>query len=274
MTTPKILIPMSDHGHDPTEVAIPYKIFTAAEFDVHFATETGQSPRLDARMLYGVTGALLGANAEAKAAAVALQTSSESRAGSFAKPLAWSREGFSLGDYDLVFLPGGHERGVRQIIGSERMHELLAEYFPLTRRAAAAAETGIQERRKKRAIAAICHGVQVLAFTPSPDVPGKSIIHDARTTALPHWMEQGIWWLTRLWLGDYYKTFGRGSKSVQQFVEEGLDDRALFVVPEGWGGKPFVVEDERYRYLSARYPPDAWVLAERAVELVREGIGE
>jgi len=33
---------------------------------------------------------------------------------------------------DDVFLPGGHDKGIRQILDSQRVHELLAEYFPLT----------------------------------------------------------------------------------------------------------------------------------------------
>jgi hypothetical protein len=31
----------------------------------------------------------------------------------------------------------------------------------------------------------------------------------------------------------------------------------------------FIVEDPKHNYLSARFPPDSWRLAERAVEVVR-----
>ena len=121
------------------------------------------------------------------------------------KPLAWTAPDFSLESYDLVFLPGGHEKGVRQVIESDIVHRHLAEYFPQTR------------KPSKKAVAAICHGVMVLSETLLPD--GKSVIHDARTTALPGFMEQAAFWGTRAWLGDYYKTFGASSDTVETSVK-------------------------------------------------------
>ena len=110
--------------------------------------------------------------------------------------VSWSDEHFTLEVYDLVFLPGGHEKGVIQLINSPRVHALLAEYFPLTR------------KPSKKCCAAICHGVMALSESslPGNGGKGKSILHDATTTALPGAMEQGIFWGTRAWLGDYYKT--------------------------------------------------------------------
>jgi putative intracellular protease/amidase len=253
--------------HIPLEVAIPFKIFTEAGFDVHFATESGKSPRCDSKMLYGIVGALLGANREAKSAYHAMIASDSTVAGSISKPHAWTSPAFSLVEYDLVFLPGGHDKGVRQIVDSSATHNLLADYFPKTRRSLT----------PKRTLAAICHGVQVLAFTPANTTTStgksKSIIHDAKTTALPAFMEESIFWLTRLFLGDYYKTYGSGSKNVQRFVEDGLDDPKQFVNSPSWNARaPFIVEDETYNYVTGRFPPDAWVLARRAVEMVKEGM--
>lgn len=260
--------PAHVHTPPPTlEAAIPCKIFNEAGFDVHFATEQGKSPRCDSKMLYGIIGALLGANREAKAAYHAMITSDSHDAGSINKPYAWTSPGFSLAEYDLVFLPGGHDKGVRQIIDSSTMHDQLADYFPKTRRSLT----------PKRTVAAICHGVQVLAFTPanttSSSGKSKSIIHDAKTTALPAFMEESIFWLTRLFLGDYYKTYGHGSKSVQRFVKDGLDHPKQFVNGPKWNATaPFIVEDETYNYVTGRFPPDAWLLARRAVEMVKEGV--
>lgn len=117
------------------------------------------------------------------------------------KAIAWSDEGFTLDPYDLVFLPGGHEKGVVQVINSPITHRLMVDYFPKTR------------KPSKKNVAAICHGVMVLSESSLPD--GKSVIHDATTTALPGFMDQSIFWATRAWLGDYYKTYGAGSESVQ-----------------------------------------------------------
>ena len=128
--------------------------------------------------------------------------------------VSWSDAEFTLMNYDLVFLPGGHEKGVVQVINSPRVHQLIAEYFPQTR------------KPSKKSISAICHGVMVLSETSGAD--GKCIIHDATTTALPAMFEQSIFWGTRLVLGDYYKTYGAGSESVEQSVTKRLDQSTQF----------------------------------------------
>lgn len=56
---PKVVILMSDYGNDPTEVATPYTEFKKASFEVTFATETGNVPHCDERMLTGLTQKLL-----------------------------------------------------------------------------------------------------------------------------------------------------------------------------------------------------------------------
>jgi putative intracellular protease/amidase len=122
----------------------------------------------------------------------------------FMNPLSWSAPGFSLDPYNLVFLPGGHEKGVRQLIDSPIIHNLLAIYFPQT------------VKPSKKAVAAVCHGVMVLSETRGAD--GKSIIHDCTTTALPARFEQVAYWGTRAFLGDYYKTYGAGSDDVEASV--------------------------------------------------------
>jgi putative intracellular protease/amidase len=162
-------------------------------------------------MLSGITGALLGANKTSKQKYQTLKSTSES----FQKPRAWSDPSFKLEDYDLVFLPGGHEKGMRQLIDSARVHDLLRSYFPKTVKPSA------------KSLAAICHGVQVLAMTKADQ--GKSIISETKTTALPAAMEEGIFQATRLFLGDYYKTYGAGTHSVQKIVTDSLNDTSQFV---------------------------------------------
>lgn len=122
----------------------------------------------------------------------------------FTHPLSWSAPSFSLDSYNLIFLPGGHEKGVRQLIDSPIIHKLLAEYFPKT------------AKPSTKAVAAVCHGVMVLSETQGAD--GKSIIHECDTTALPARFEQIAFWGTRLFLGDYYKTYGAGSDDVEASV--------------------------------------------------------
>lgn len=99
------------------------------------------------------------------------------------KAIAWSDADFTLEPYDLVFLPGGHEKGVVQVINSPIVHKMMVDYFPQTK------------KPSMKSCAAICHGVMVLSESSLPN--GKSVIHDVTTTALPGAMEQGIFWATR-----------------------------------------------------------------------------
>jgi putative intracellular protease/amidase len=122
----------------------------------------------------------------------------------FQTPLSWTSSDFSLDSYNLVFLPGGHEKGVRQLIDSSVMQKQLASYFPAT------------AKPSSKTVAAVCHGVMVLSETKGTD--GKSVIHECVTTALPARFEQVAFWGTRAFLGDYYKTYGAGSDDVEKSV--------------------------------------------------------
>lgn len=212
MTTmaPSVIFLMADYGHDPTETAIPWEIFDKAGFKVDFATANGTVPKCDEKMISGISGALLGADKQAKAAYANLQ----SRFQDGLEVLSFSDPSFSLKSYDLVFLPGGHDKGIRPLIESPRMHDLLVSYFPSTK------------QPSSKSLAAICHGVQVLAAASLPD--GKSVMHDAETTALPSFLEQTAFQVTRLFMGDYYKTYGYGSDDVQTIVTNRLDDPSQF----------------------------------------------
>lgn len=166
-------------------------------------------------------------------------------------PLSWDK--IDLSSYNLVFLPGGHEKGVRQIIDSPTVHSLLSAYMPLTLKPSA------------HALVAVCHGVMVLANTK--DASGKSVLHDKTTTALAGGHEQGIFWATRAVLGDYYKTYGAGSESVEESVKKVLDEPEV-----QWKGSlgmaPLVVKDERFNYVSARFPGDVPEMVKVVIEMV------
>lgn len=194
-----------------TETAVPWKVFQDAGFAVSFATETGKPPECDKRMLEGWTGSLLGANAAAKAAYTTLTENAE-----FGRPQAWTTPGFSLTDYDVVFIPGGHDKGVRQLLDSSQAQDALAAYFETTK------------KPSPKVIAAICHGPQVLANATRADGTDKSVLYDCTTTGLPTMMEQSIFHATRIVLGDYYKTYGAGSDSVQRAVTKKLRDPSQY----------------------------------------------
>ncbi|KAI2602864.1 class I glutamine amidotransferase-like protein [Hypoxylon fragiforme] len=246
VSNPKVLIMMADYGHDPTETAVPYTTFKNANYAISFATETGRPPRCDKKLLEGFTQKLFGASKEVISMYRKMALSEEMR-----HPLSWSAPDFTLDSFDLVLFPGGHDKGVRQIIDSPIVHRLVADYFPQTR------------RPSKKVIAAVCHGVMVLS--ESKDAEGKSVIRDCNTTALPAKFEQAAYWSTRAVLGDYYKTYGHGSANVEESVKKVLADPSQFKASLNPGA--FTVEDEQYNYISAWYPGDAEMFADEIIKL-------
>ena len=120
-----------------------------------------------------------------------------------------------------------------------------------------------------RPVAAICHGVVVLARSIDP-ATGKSVIADAHTTCLPRYMERSAYALTAWRLGRYYRTY-------PQYVEDEVrsvlnDDTQQFRVgPRTLTRRgsarsdagAFVVEDGRY--ISARWPGDAYLFARKLI---------
>ncbi|KXJ85071.1 class I glutamine amidotransferase-like protein [Microdochium bolleyi] len=244
----KAVFVMADYGHDPTETAVPYAAFKAAGYDVSFVTEAGKTPECDKKMLEGVTQKLLGATKGVVSLYSKMALSPE-----FRSPKSWSSPDFTLEAYDIVIFPGGHDKAVRQVIDSPRVHELVVNHFPRT------------QKPSRKIVGAVCHGVMVLSSSKDP-ATGHSVIRNCDTTALPSKFEQGAYWGTKLFLGDYYKTYGAGSEDVQQSVTKVLAAPSQFKGTLNPG--PFIVEDQHYNYISARYPGDAELFSEEIIKLV------
>ena len=141
----RILVPLPDRDFDVTEVAVPWKLATAAGHDVVFATEAGATPAADPLLLRGVLFGKLGAHAEPKQFYDEL-----TRAPAFERPVAWSA--VDVGDFDGLLLAGGHAPGMKQYLGSDEVHRLIARFW----------KTG-------KPVGAICHGVLALARAKDPD---------------------------------------------------------------------------------------------------------
>lgn len=243
----RILIPLPDHDFDVTEVSVPWRMLTDAHHDVVFATERGgRAPEADPRLLDGVLFGQLGADREPKAFYRELAATT-----AFQTPLAWSE--LQPGDYDGLLLPGGHAPGMRQYLSSIALRDVVRRFWAL-----------------RRPVGAICHGVLVLARTRDP-ATGRSVIADRRTTCLPKYLERGGYYLTAWRLGRYYRTypeyvqdevvaalahprqFQRGPYTLRR--GSATDHRPAFVVADG-------------NYVSARWPGDAYLFAERFRRLV------
>lgn len=245
----RVLIPLPDHDFDVTEVSVPWRLLADAGHDAVFATEHGGSaPEADKRLLDGVIFGLLGAYDEPKAFYRQLV-----EATAFQRPLAWAD--LRPGDYDGLLLPGGHAPGMRQYLSSTVLRDKVAEFWALN-----------------RPVGAICHGVLVLARTRDAST-GRSVIADRRTTCLPKYMERGAYYLTAWRLGRYYRTY---PAYVEDEITAALVDPSHFVRGPRTQRRDtstdhsaaFVVQDDNY--LSARWPGDAYLFAERFRRLIEK----
>jgi len=250
----KILMPLPTYGFDPTEVAIPWEILSKRGVEVVFTTPDGQQGAADRLMLtgekLGILKPLLKARSDAVAAYDAMVEDP-----SFRNPLDYAtarHEGFNA-----LYLPGGHDKGVKEYLESELIQNLVVDFF--------AAE---------KPVAAICHGVIVAARSIDPNT-GKSVIHDFKTTALLKSQEMAAYNLTRLWMGDYYLTYP--GKTVEDEVKSVISDHRNFlqgpapVLRDSLNhlDRGFVVKDRNY--LSARWPGDVYKLSLELAKMMESG---
>ncbi|MFJ8634069.1 type 1 glutamine amidotransferase domain-containing protein [Streptomyces sp. NPDC093568] len=244
----RVLLPLPDRDFDVTEVAVPWRMLRDAGHEVVFATEYGGlPPQADPLLLSGVLFGRLGAEPEPKG----FYRELTGEAG-FRDPLAW--EDVEPEAYDGLLLPGGHAPGMRQYLGSRVLQAKVGRFWA----------TG-------RPVGAICHGVLVLARALDPET-GRSVIAGRRTTCLPKYMERGAYYLTGWRRGRYYRTY---PAYVQDEVTAALDHPAQFergpveLRRRGTAtddAPAFVVQDGRY--LSARWPGDAYLFARRFIALL------
>jgi putative intracellular protease/amidase len=236
----RVLVPLPDRDFDTTEVAVPWKVLARAGHDVVFATEAGATPTCDPKLLHGVVFGQLGAKEPTKAIYRELEG-----VAAFTKPLVW--RDVEPRDFDALVLPGGHAPGMKQYLGSLLLQEKVAAF----------ARTG-------RPLAAICHGVLVLARAKDPET-GRSVLAGRTTTCLPKYMERLAYWSTAWKVGRYYRTY---DAYVEDEVVAALGDRSRFVRgpwtlfthgTDDSDDGAFVVEDGSY--VSARWPGDAWLFA-------------
>jgi putative intracellular protease/amidase len=245
----KILVPLPDRDFDVTEVAVPWKLLREAGHDVVFATEAGATAACDPLLISGVVFGKLGARPEAIAFYRELEAAPE-----FTTPRRWAD--CDAADFDALLLAGGHAPGMRQYLGSEIVQAITTAFFATD-----------------KPIAAICHGVLVAARAKRPD--GRSVLHERRTTCLPKFMERAAYFSTFWRRGRYYRTYDayvedevRAALEVsEQFVrgprnlsKRGTrdDDTHAFVVVDG-------------RYMSGRWPGDAYLLAKLLNQRLAEG---
>ena len=241
----RVWMPLPDRDFNTTEVAVPWRVLKDAGHEVVFATEHGRTrPTCDPKLIDGVIFGKLGAAPEPIAFYRELESAPE-----FEAPVAWGD--LEPSDFDGLILVGGHAPGMRQYLGSELLQTKVTEFW-----------------NSGKPVGAICHGVIVLARSKQD---GKSVLRSARTTCLTKPMERTAYFVTAWKLGKYYRTY---PEYVEDEVKSVLDDPAKqftrgppALVKRGTDtdDRPaFVVEDGRY--VSARWPGDAYLFAKKMLE--------
>ena len=250
----KILIPLPTYGFDPTEAAIPWKILKEKGMQVFFATPEGKKATCDQLMLkgekLGIWKKILMARLDAVQAYMAMDQDP-----AFCNPFSFTE--LVDKDFDVLVLPGGHDKGVREYLESGLLQGLVSTYFV-----------------DNKTVAAICHGVVLVARSVFPGTR-KSVLYDYKTTALLSSQELGAYQLTRLWLKDYYLTYPQ--ISVEKEVRSVLSAKENFIT----GPMPFLRDDPARlsrgftvrdrNYLSARWPGDAYSFSMELLKMIEAG---
>ncbi|KAI5858477.1 hypothetical protein BZA05DRAFT_381350 [Tricharina praecox] len=289
---PKAIIFVANHGNDPTEVAVPWSELKAGGCAVTFATEHGDIAAADpVTVQQTLFACVLGATSTATSTYRDMLASAE-----FNNPLSWSDEGFDILGYDIVILPGGHDKPIRQYLESKTLHRQLGRFLPYTQRSSSTTTTGAANtdtdtnntndhndsstttttQPQKKVLGAICHGVLPLAFAKCPgsrEREGNTLLGEYRlqTTTLPKWMEATAWVASQAWLmGSYYRTYiERGAWTCGDVEQAGG-----ILINGPMSTKPFVHIDPNHRYISARFPGDAVLWAQTILKEAREALGE
>jgi len=247
-----ILIPLPARDFDPTEAAVAWRLLVAAGHDIVFATPTGQPAKADRRMLtgkgLGPWKTLLRARSDAREAYAAMVRTPE-----FCSPLRYADLSPEGRDLNGLLLPGGHDQGMRGLLEAPELQDMVAAWM-----------------KANRPLAAICHGVVVVARSIDPET-NKSVLFGRRTTALLQSQELTAWWLTRAWLGNYYRTY---PQTVEQEVTAALASSGDFVngplaVRRDTPARPgFYVRDANY--ISARWPGDVYGFVAAFIDVLAE----
>ena len=131
-------------GYWPEELAVPHEVFTEAGFDITIATPGAVAPVADEA---GFTAAMNGGSDEP---GIRFRAYLDSIGEELTSPADLNT--IDAGDYDLVFVPGGHGP-MEDLASSETFGNLLSAFT-----------------RNNKPVAAVCHGPA--ALLPATDADG------------------------------------------------------------------------------------------------------
>jgi putative intracellular protease/amidase len=247
---PMILCLLPEVDYDPTECAVPWQALQQAGIEVGFATPDGRPAHADPRLVEQGFGPLNPFLMTRKADIATYRAMTASTSFQHPRPYAKVRPE----DYEGLLIPGGHAAGMRTMLESERAREIVLHFF-----------------EADKPVAAVCHGVLLLARTLNP-ATGRSVIHGRKLTALPALnMELMAWSVTAPWLGSYYRTY---PQTVESEVKGALaSDKDFmhgpFMPMRDSATQPqrgFVVRDGQL--LTARWPGDCHRFGQEFVQML------
>ncbi|HEY9898762.1 MAG TPA: type 1 glutamine amidotransferase domain-containing protein [Pantanalinema sp.] len=232
-----MLIPLPDHDFDVTEVSIPWSRFTEQGYETVFSTEHGRVAAADPLLISGVIFGQLGAKPEAVACYDRMRQTT-----AFLHPIRY--RDIDPSQFDALLLPGGHASGMKQYLENSVLREKVLGFF-----------------QANKPVAAICHGLIVLARTLDPTT-GRSVLYGRQVTGLLKSLERTGFYLTFWKLGGYYRTY-------PAYVEDEIKD-SLQAPSDFRKGKapwiPFVVRDRNL--ITARWPKDANCFAQEVIRML------
>jgi putative intracellular protease/amidase len=181
----RVLIPLPACGFDPTEAGVAWKVLSERGHEVVFATPDGKPASADPIMVtgkgLGLLKAVLRADANGRAAHAEMVASD-----SFQDPITYDEA--ARGAFEALVLPGGHDKSVKPYLESNVLQRIAGDFMSAD-----------------KPVGAICHGVLILARAKGAH--GHSVIHGRKVTSLINRLEMTGYNLTRLWMGDYYRTY-------------------------------------------------------------------
>ena len=231
---------------------MPWKILHDAGLNICFATDSGRAGKCDQRMIngdgLGILKPLLIAQKNAQLAYEEMLGNS-----AYQKPISY--DDIDVDGFDGLLLPGGHAKGIIPYLESTSLQKAIVGFFDAD-----------------KPVGAVCHGVIAACRAQNPKT-GKSVLYGRKTTALLKRQEMLAFQLTRINLGDYYRTY---PATVEDEVIATLENRGDF----SHGPMPLLRDDMDHlsrgftvrdgNYLSARWPGDMYRFSLEFLAMMRE----
>lgn len=259
-----VLILLPANGFDPSEAAVPWQALRAKGIEVVFATPHGQPASADPLMVTGegldpwgqirwlsrlkLVGLFLRANQQARLAYAAMTQDAN-----FLHPIPYAA--VSADHYAGLLLPGGHAKTMKVYLESEEVQSITRAFL-----------LGPDEQALQRPVAAICHGVLVLARTKTAS--GESVLKGRKVTALTWPLEKKAWQtarISRYWEPLYYRTYPENPNEPEGYRSTEAEIKRALASPEDFLSVPASIPHFRQKTdgLHRDTPTDAgpaWVV--------------